>query len=529
VRTGATKSLIISAGSNGRPAGPVQPPPVAWQLLLGVAAATVALLLIVASRYGYHRDELYFLEASRHMAWGYVDQPPLSVAFVWLSRMLFGDSLEGLRLFPALAMGAAVVVTGLMTRELGGGRFAQSLASLSLAMCPFLIAGHFAGPTVYDLVFWALALWLVIRILRTGATRLWLLVGLVVGVGLLNKETMLFLLFGLAAGLIVNRQWRTFASPWVWAGLAVAVLIWSPVLIWEARHGWPTLEMWGSLRREHSGAGASLTYPFIEIILPGVWALAVWAAGFWALLSEARWRAYRCLAIAFLVLLVLFWIFVGDRPYYVGPLFTVLLAAGSVVAAAVVEGARRFFSTKAPRRRLVWRSQRAALSFVIVFAAILLPLSLPVLPPRVLATVPLQKLNYNLGEEIGWPDFVDTVARAYFSLPPAERRTTVIVTGNYGEAGAIDRYGPALGLPQPYSGHNNYWWWGPPQPSLGTAVFVGYWSKPYLETMFRSATLVAHIHNPYGVSNDEWGAEVWICRGQIRPWPALWPQFKDYG
>ena len=494
-----------------------------------MAAAAVALLLIVASRYGYHRDELYFLAASHHMAWGYVDQPPFSVAFVWLSRVLFGDSLVGLRLFPALAMGVAVVVTGLMTRELGGDRFAQSLVSLSLAVCPFLIAGHFAGPTVYDLLFWALALWLVIRILRTGATRLWLVVGLVAGIGLLNKETMLFLLFGLAVGLLVNRQWRTFASPWVWAGVGLALAIWSPVLIWEARHGWPTLQMWGSLRREHSGLSASLTFPLIEILLAGVWALAMWTAGLWALLREARWRAYRCLAIAFLVLLVLFWVFVGDRPYYVGPLFTVLLAAGAVVAAEVVEGRRRFFSAAPPRRRLLWRSPRVALSFVVVFAAVLLPLSLPVLPPHVLATVPLQKLNYNLGEEIGWPDFAATVAGAYFSLPAAERQITVIVTGNYGEAGAIDRYGPALGLPRAYSGHNNYWWWGPPRPSLGTAVFVGFWSKPYLESMFRSATLVAHIHDPEGVSNDEWGAGVWVCRGQKRPWPALWPQFKDYG
>jgi hypothetical protein len=525
----AAKSLIVSIGSNGRPARPSERPPVAWQLLLGVAAATVALLLVTASRYGYHRDELYFLEASRHMAWGYVDQPPLSIAFVWLSRVLLGASLVGLRLFPALAMGVAVVLTGLMARELGGGRFAQGLASVSLAVCPFLIAGHFAGPTVYDLAFWALTLWLVIRLLHGAPPRQWLLVGVVVGVGLLNKETMLFLLFGLAVGLLANRQWRVFAGPWVWAGLALALLIWSPVLVWEARHGWPTLQMWGSLRSEHSGLGVSLKYPFIEIILPGVWALALWTAGLWALLREPRWRPYRCLAIAFLVLFGLFWVFVGDRPYYVGPLFTVLLAAGAVVAADVVAGARRFYSAKAPRRRLVWRSQRAALSFVLVFAAILLPLSLPILPPRVLATVPLQKLNYNLGEEIGWPDLVTKVAHAYYALPPSERRVAVLVTGNYGEAGAIDRYGPALGLPQAYSGHNSYWWWGPPRPSLGTAIFVGFWSEAYLKSMFGSVTLVAHIHDRPGVSNDEWGAQVWLCRGQKRPWPQLWPQFKHYG
>ena len=179
--------------------------------------------MLVAGRYGYHRDELYFVAASKHMAWGYVDQPPLSVALVWLARRLFGDSLFGLRLFPALAYAAAVALTGLTAREFGGRRFAQTFAALLLAVSPFLIAGHLAGPTVYDLVGWALVMLLVLRILRTGDQRLWLLVGLVVGVSLYAKHTILFLVIALLVGLVVDRRWKVLGSPYLWAAAAIAV------------------------------------------------------------------------------------------------------------------------------------------------------------------------------------------------------------------------------------------------------------------------------------------------------------------
>ena len=175
-------------------------PPFAGKAVGLAAAIAVGLLLLTSARDGYHRDELYFLEASRHLAWGYVDQPSFSIAMVGLSRVLFGNSQFGLRLFPALTDGACVVLTGLIARELGGSRFAQGLAALSLAVSPFLVAGHIAGPTIYDFLFWELLSFLVIRILRTGNERLWLVAGLAGGVALENKETILFLVFGLIVG-----------------------------------------------------------------------------------------------------------------------------------------------------------------------------------------------------------------------------------------------------------------------------------------------------------------------------------------
>jgi hypothetical protein len=498
-------------------------------LVGGLAVLATALLMAVASRYGYHRDELYFVEASRHLAWGYVDQPPLSVALAGLSRMLFGLSLPGLRLFPAVADGGMVLVTGLIARELGGGRFAQGLAALAVAAGPFLVAGHLAGPTIYDFLGWAVTSLLVIRILRTGRDRLWLAVGLVAGVSLLAKETILFLLVGLAIGFLVNRQARIFASPWLWMGLAVALVIWSPTLVWEARHGWPAIEMSRSLHREHSGLGYTLTFLPIQLLLPGWYVAPVWMAGWWALWRGGPFRPYRAFAVAYALLFVIVGVFMGDRPYYIGPLYVVLLAAGAVVTEKVVEGRRRFFSERPPARRVIWRSRGAAALFVLLFAVLMLPVALPILPARTLATVPLQDVNYNLGETIGWQQLLSTVARVYRSLPAPERSSAVILASNYGEAGSVDRYGPAMGLPGAFSGHNSYWWWGLPRPAEGTTIAVGYDPPDFLRRYFRRVTLAARVENAQGVSNDEEGAPVWLCRGQKQPWPRIWPEFKHYG
>ncbi|MDP9234601.1 MAG: glycosyltransferase family 39 protein [Actinomycetota bacterium] len=300
-------------------------PPFAGRAVGLAAAIAVGLLLLVSARDGYHRDELYFLEASRHLAWGYVDQPPFSIALVGVSRVLFGNSQFGLRLFPALTDGACVIVTGLIAREFGGSRFAQGLAALSLAVSPFLVAGHLAGPTIYDFLFWELLAFLVIRILRTGNERLWLVAGLVAGVALENKETILFLVFGLIVGLLINRQARVLASPWLWAGAALALVIWAPTLIWEAKYHWPTIEMSRNLHQEHSGLADSITFLPIQLLLPGWWVAPMWISGLWALWRESRLRHYRAFAIAYALLFVLIGVFMGDRPYYFAGLYAVAL------------------------------------------------------------------------------------------------------------------------------------------------------------------------------------------------------------
>jgi 4-amino-4-deoxy-L-arabinose transferase-like glycosyltransferase len=503
--------------------------PFAARAVLAIALATVAVLLALAARDGYHRDELYFLEASRHLALGYVDQPPLSVLGAWLSRNLFGaGSLVGLRAIPALLDGAAVILTGLIARELGGSRLAQLFAALCAAVSGFLIIGHLAGPTAYDLVGWLATSLLVIRILRTGQERLWLACGLLVGVSLEGKDTILLLCFGVGIGLFVNRQARVLGSPYLWAGAAIALALWAPNLIWDAVKDWPTAEMDRSLRAEHSSLGAAAAFPGIQILLPNILLLPVWIAGWWALIREQRFRRYRSFALAYVVQFVLLLIVIPDRPYYLAPLYGVLFAAGAIRVDETVCGSRRLLRAGISERRLLWRSPRVAVIYALVAGIVIAPIALPVLPPSALATVALQKVNYNLGETIGWQSFTQTVARVYRSLAPDERRQAVLLTANYGEAGALDRYGAGLGLPPAFSGHNSYWWWGPPHADRATTIAVGY-DRGDLLRYWSRVTLAARNHNRWGVSNDEEDTPIWVCRQQREPWRTIWPRLKHYG
>jgi 4-amino-4-deoxy-L-arabinose transferase-like glycosyltransferase len=208
-----------------------------------------------------------------------VDQPPVAVLVAWFARVALGNTLFGLRLIPALLTGGSVLVTGALTRELGGSRFAQSFAALCMATGGYLAIGHLEGPTVYDVFAWALVSFLVVRILRTGNVRLWLAVGATVGVALQAKETILLLLAGLAVGFLVNRQSSVFRSGWLWAGAAIAVAIWAPNLIWQAAHSWPSRQMDANLRAEHSGLGDAIKFPFIILLAFGLFVIPVWTAG----------------------------------------------------------------------------------------------------------------------------------------------------------------------------------------------------------------------------------------------------------
>lgn len=497
-----------------------------------IALAAFALLMAVSTRFGYHRDELYFLEASKHMAWGYVDQPPLAVAVAWVARELFGGALPGLRLIPALCDAVTIVLTGLIARELGGRKLAQTAAALSVATAPiFLAAGHVANTTPYDLLAWAAILWLLVRLTRTGDDRLWLPIGAITGLALLNNETILLLVGGVAVGVVANRQGRLVASPWLWAGAMAALAIWSPNLVWEVHHHWPSLAMSKSLRTEHSGPGATATFVLNQILLPGWWVVPLWVAGVLALVRDRRLRPYRWAAIAYAVMFVANAVVIGDRPYYLSGIYTVLFAAG----ACALEGSltRRTSllraQRKTPRKPVLWRSPRAVVVWIAVVGVIGLAVTLPVLPVSAMGSMKLNKVNYDLGEQVGWPSLVGTVARVYRSLPSAEQSTAVIVTANYGEAGALAWYGPGLGLPRPYSGHNNYWFWGTPHPSGGPVILVGYHRAHLPTRAFATIESAATVHNQAGVDNDEDGTTIWIGTGQTRPWAALWPSFRHYG
>jgi 4-amino-4-deoxy-L-arabinose transferase-like glycosyltransferase len=482
----------------------------AWLVLCVLAAGVTVTLMVFAGGYGYHRDELYFLQAGRHLAWGYADQGPLTPFLAHLMDRLSPGSLTILRLPSALMTGATVLVTGLTARELGGGRRAQLLAAACAGVASVvLVVGHLLSTSTFDLAAWGVVTWLVACIIQTGDERLWPVAGLVAGMALLNKPLIAFLLLGLGVGLLVVGPRELLRSGWLWLGVVLALLVWTPWLIWQARHGWPQLEVSSSIAAGGSASSQPrwALLPFQLLLVSPVLA-PVWIAGLLALLRRPRLRPFRLFAVAWIFLVVAF-LATGGKPYYLAGMFPVLLAAGALETEA-------WLACGVTQRRaaLLW-------SMVVLSGIVSALIALPLLPAK--STGPVIAVNSDVGETIGWPELTRTVASVYRRAGPG----AVIFTSNYGEAGAIDRYGPALGLPMAYSGHNAFGYWGPPQDGSGAVITVGL-SPPEL-SHFRHCQLAARIDNSAGVNNDERGEPVEQCVGPRGPWSTLWPKLRHLG
>jgi hypothetical protein len=484
--------------------------------VLGIAALLAAVLIAVSGRYGYHRDELYFLACGRHLAWGYPDQPPLVPLIARLMSELAPASLVVLRLPAALASAVLVVLTGLLARELGGGRGAQLLAAASISVGALVMgAGHLLSTTTFDLPVWALLCWLIVRILRTGHDRLWLAAGLVTGVGLADSDLVAFLAAAVVAGLAISGPRRPFTSAWFYAGAVLALAMWVPYLVWQASHGWPQLAVARSIAAGSSGTSAPrwLLLPE-QLVLISPYLAPVWITGLVRLFRDRSLRWCRALGVAYLVLAGLFLV-TGGKPYYLGGMFPLLLAAGAGPAVAWAGRGRT-------RLRTGLISAAVALSLTAV------PLILPVLPVTDLRSTPIVQLNYDAGETVGWPAYVREIAAVYGSLPVARRSSTVVLASNYGEAGAVAHYGPAAGLPPAYSGQNAYWYWGPPPAAATAAVAVGF-DRATLAGVCGRLRLAARLNNHLGVADQEQGAPVWVCSQLRAAWAAIWPRLRDFG
>ncbi len=478
--------------------------------LLGLAAAVAVLLIVFAGGYGYHRDELYFLEAGRHLAWGYADQGPFTPLLAHLMNAIGPGSLTVLRIPSALMTAGTVFVTGLIAFELGASRRAQLIAASCAAVASVvLVVGHLLSTSTFDLVAWTLVTWLVARIVRTGDARLWLPAGAVAGVALLNKPLIAFLLAGLGAGIVLAGPRQLLRSRRLWAGVAIAALLWSPWLIWQGQHGWPQFDVSSSIAAGGSASSQPrwALLPFQFLLVSPVLA-PVWIAGLWALARRPRLRPFRLFAVAWIFLVVVF-LATGGKPYYLAGTFPVLLAAGAIETDAWLER-----GTQRPRAVLLW-------GMVGLSGVVSALIALPLLPAR--HAGPVIAMNGDVGETIGWPDLTRTVAGVYRSAGPG----AVIFTSNYGEAGAIDRYGPALGLPGAYSGHNAFGYWGPPPDRRGAVVTVGL--GPSQLERFRGCRPAAVVGNSAGVDNDENGEPVDRCDGPRGSWSQVWPKLRRLG
>jgi hypothetical protein len=482
-----------------------------------IAAGAFAVEMAVSARYGYVRDELYFLAAGHHLAFGYVDQPPLTPLLARISAAVTGNTLVGLRVLPALVMAALVVLTAAMSRMLGAGRTGQLLAALAAATCAeFLAAAHELTTTTPDFLLWAVTIYLVMRLLASRDPRWWLAIGGCAGVASEAKWNIAFLAAPVVAGFLLTDARGLLRNRNFLAGCVLAAALAAPDLAWQAAHGWPDLAVFRALQ---TAAGHNrATYWPAQVLFTGLALTPVWVAGVAWSLRSAQARRFRPVAIGCAIAIVLQFI-LGGKPYYPGAAYTFLLAAGCVPL-------ERWLAARQPVAGRI-RPATAMAAAMLASCAVMLPVALPVVPARILHTVPLQKINYDLGEEIAWPNEVALVAHEYGSLPPSQRRVTTILTGNYGEAGALDRFGPGLGLPQAYSGANNFWLWGPPPAAASAAIAVNV-NPAMLQREFAHVRLLATFSNGLGVRDDEQGAQIFLATGLRSSWASAWPAFRDY-
>ena len=484
--------------------------------VLAIGGTVFIVLVAFAGGYGYHRDELYFIQAGRELAPGYVDQGPVTPFIARLMTELAPDSLVALRL-PSAAMAAlTVVLTALIAAEFGAGRRGQVIAAASCAAAAFVLSvGHLLSTSTFDLLAWTAVLWLVVRAVRTETGWLWIGAGFVLGAALLNKPLAAFLAAALLVAVVIAGPRRLLASPWVWAGALIALVMWSPWILWQADHGWPQLDVAESIQ----GGGSTSSEPrwaFLpfQLLLVSPLLAPVWIAGLVSLARADDLRPYRFLAWTWIVLAVAF-IVTGGKPYYLAGMFPVLLAAGGVAADDWLARGRG-------RTRGALLGGAVAVSFVV--SAVV---ALPVLPEH--AAEPVVALNEDVGETIGWPELVETVADVSARLPASS--PTVVFTRNYGQAGAVDRYGPAAGSPRAWSGHNAHHTWGPPAGRFGGSFIVVGFTPDTLPREFEGCVVKARVRNGAGVDNEENGARVWVCE-RLRDgatWLRVWPRLRVLG
>jgi hypothetical protein len=482
-----------------------------------VALTSLVAHLLTAGRYGFHRDELYYIACGMHPAWGYVDHPALTPVLARLAVTLFGGSLVGLRLFAALAAAAVILITGQIAREMGGGLFAATLAAVAVAVGTiFVSAGHLFQTVPFDQVIWAVAELLLARILACGDTGdgagwPWLALGATLGVGVNTKSTVVALGIGIVAGVLLTPTRRWLRTRWPWLGALLAAAIAAPNLLWQVAHSWPTLEFSRNSAAAYWHGRNPALFLALQPVFVGVGALALAGVGLWWCFSAhgGRYRAFGWLFVAAVVVLLA----ARGKEYYAAPAYLPLIAAGAV-------------ATEGAARRAAWL-RPAAVAAVVALALPFIPVALPVLPARTMLDARLYTLDADNIEQIGWPELVATVNGAYQQLRPDERPHAQILTSNWGEAGAVDFFGDKYGLPHAISGLDTYYLWGPGDPDATTYIAVGF-SAGRLTPYFGEVTPVATITNALGAPNQEQGRPVLICRAPRLPLARVWPDFKRY-
>ena len=492
-------------------------------LLLLVAFGTLKLFfhVLVNTRYGFHRDELATLSDAQHLDWGYVAYPPLTPLVGRIALVLFGTSLSGFRFFAALAQSVAIVVTGLMTRELGGKRSAMFIAAGATAISPISIGASSLFQYVsFDYLWFVLLAYFAIRLIRSEDPRWWLAIGIVIGLAIETKYTAIFFVAGLVTGVIATPLRLYLTSKWLWFGVVLALVIALPNFIWQCTHHFIALDFLRHIHERDIQIGRTAGFVIEQFFeTTNLVTVPLWILGLFTLLLAPQDRRDRVLAFMALVPFLLFLIAHG-RGYYMGPVYPMLFAAGAVALEQLLShlGAS-------------WRGTAYATVALLLLAGSavifeILPLGKPSSPLFRFAI----RQNGDLVEEVGWPELVREVSRIYLTLSESERARAGIYCANYGEAGAIDLYGPAYRLPRAMSGINSYWARGAGSPPPEVVIVLGS-KRERLERLFASVEVAGHTPNPWQIENEETrdNPDIFVCRGLRVPWKELWPKLRSFG
>jgi 4-amino-4-deoxy-L-arabinose transferase-like glycosyltransferase len=497
-------------------------------LLALLAGVKVAVHLLTATGYGYFIDELYYLAMQRHLDFGYVDVPPAVPALMAVSNALLGTSLFALHVFPAIAGALTLIVVGLTARELGGGRFAQALAGLAILVSPiWLVLDSWFAYDAFDQLVTAVLFWAWVRLMKQPSPRRWLIVGLVLGIGLLTKMSVMFTWPALGLALLATSWRRSLLTPWPWLAAATALIVASPFIAWQAVHGWPIVTYWMNYAqyRVHPAPADFVGQVLLEsnpVVLP----LAV--LGLLYFLADPVGKRYRTIGIAVMVLAVLFALVLHTEPRLLASAFLPLLAGGAVLAERLLASG-------------LWRPRvkPAYAALLVVSGLILGPYSLPMGSPSSWATGPGGdvELPEYLYLRVGWPEMVAQIADVYHALPPEEQARAVILTANYGEASAVDFFGPRYGLPPAISNNNAFQVWGPGDRPGDVAIVVGRRFLPVdydypgvvnLSRLFADVGLAGYVDGGPGSPAWERQVPIYVCRQPFVPWPDVWPQLAAY-
>lgn len=491
-------------------------------VLILIAASRAALHVATNGQYGFHRDELQTLDDARHLDWGFVAYPPITPLIGRLELILFGTSLIGFRVFSAIAVSMVMVLTGLIARELGGKRHVQILAAVAAGISPVsLVQGAVFQYVAFDYLWGVCVTWFVVRLLKSDNPRWWLAIGAAIGLGMETRYTAGVLALGLALAVVLTPARRYLRSGWLWAGVGVSLLIFLPNLIWQMQHHFISLDFLSYLRARDLRQGRyNGFFPEQFWVCVNLVTVPLMLMGLWFYFFYRDGRRFRLLGWTFVISFALFAV-ARSRSYYTAPLYPMLVAAGSVFLASAISDLRPVWS------RLLYGVQWAAIvAGGVLFALLVMPL--PPIGSHLWQIT--SKLHDQFREEIGWPELAHSVADVYNSLPEQERERTGILTGNYGEAGALNLYGPALGLPRAMSLTNSFWYRGY-DPRLPDTVILTGFNLSEAQKLFDSCIVAAQNTNPFSVDNEEsrYHPDILLCHNLRMPWTVYWESHRRFG